>query len=145
MSDDGGATWSDKSLPNGYPGSLAIDPVSPGTLYAGTYSGAVFRTTDAGDHWTPVSDAPLAAASINVITMTPSAPALVYAGGGTGIFRSSDHGESWTHLNLGVRNIGLHRLAVDPIHSYTIYATFGDAVTRTTDGGAHWTDSNLGL
>ena len=144
MSDDGGANWSDKSLPNAYPRSLAIDPVSPATLYVGTYSGAVFRTIDAGDHWTPVTDAPLAAASINVIAMAASAPAVVYAGGGTGIFGSSDRGETWTHLNIGIRNIGLYRVAVDPTDASTIYATFGDAITRTTDGGAHWSDSGLG-
>ena len=34
---------------------LAIDPKSPATLYAGTYEGGVFRSTDSGATWTAVN------------------------------------------------------------------------------------------
>jgi len=142
---DGGASWSSVNLPlDDPPWRLAIDPAS-GTLYAGTYSGAILRTTDAGDHWTPVSEGPLAATSINVIAMTASAPATIYAGGAIGIFRSPDHGETWTHLAIGVRNVGVSLLAVDPIAPSTMYTTVGGILMKTTDGGDRWADSALGI
>jgi len=139
---DGGSTWSSVK-PAPYVLSLAIDPALPVTLYAGTSSGGVFRSNDAGDHWTPVTDAPLAAAGINVIAPVPWAPATVYAGAGTGIYRSPDRGESWTHLSLGLRNISAYSLAVDPTVSSTIYTGVGGAVTRSTDGGVHWSESRV--
>jgi photosystem II stability/assembly factor-like uncharacterized protein len=142
---DGGASWSDIVPPQADLWSLAIDPTSPATLYAGTYSGAVYRTTDAGDHWTPVSDGPLATVSINVIAISASASDTIYAGARTGIVRSLDGAQTWTHLTLGVRNIGVYPLTVDPSASSTIYASVGSGVMKTTDGGVHWADSSLGV
>jgi photosystem II stability/assembly factor-like uncharacterized protein len=145
---DGGASWSKIfNAPRADLWSLAIDPVSSATLYAGTFSGAIFRTTDAGGHWVRATDGPLAGASVNVVATAASTLATVYAGGGTGIFRSSDGGENWLRLTLGVRNIGVYPLAVDPTTSSTIYGGVGLAatVTKTTDGGVHWIDSAIGV
>jgi len=146
MSADGGASWSVIEAPSGDTFSLAVDPTSFSTLYVGTYSGAVYRSIDAGGHWTPATDR-LGGGSVNVIAMDASAPATIYAGGGTGIFRSSDAAQTWTQLTLGVRNTLIYPLAVDPGAPSTIYAGVGTsrALVKTTDGGAHWADSSLGL
>jgi photosystem II stability/assembly factor-like uncharacterized protein len=143
---DGGASWSRIfTAPQGDLWSLAIDPASSANLYAGTYSGAVWRTTDAGDHWAAATESPLASTSVNVIALAASVPATVYVGASTGIFRSSDGAQTWTHLTLGVRNISVYPLAVDPTASSTIYAAVGGAVTKTTDGGVHWADLGFGV
>ena len=141
---DGGAHWSSLNLPQSDVAALAIDPASSATLYAGTYSGALFRTVDAGAHWAPVTFAS-PAAGINVIAIAASAPVTVFTGGRNGIFRSSDGGETWARLTLGVRNVYVGSVAVDPSASSTIYATLGSIVTKTTNGGAHWTDSEVGV
>jgi photosystem II stability/assembly factor-like uncharacterized protein len=147
---DGGASWSEAAAlgiccaPPEYGfTSLAIDPASPARLYAGTYSGAVLRSTDAGVHWMPVSDRPLAADSVNVITMSASDPETLYVGASVGVYRSSDRGDTWRHLTLGVRNLGTSPLAVDPSAPSTIYTAVRSVVMKTTDGGIHWDETPL--
>jgi len=146
---DGGASWSYpnplQALQQAGLSSLAIDPVSSETIYAGTYSGVVFRSTDAGVHWTPVTDGPLDTTSISVVALAPSNPAAVYVGCGTGIFRRSGEGGTWTRLTLGVRDVAVHPLAIDPAAASTIYAGVGGRIVKTVDGGSQWTDSDVGL
>jgi len=142
---DGGMTWSSLTVPQHNLSSFAIEPASPTTLYAGTYFGAVYRTTDAGDHWAPVTSSPLASDGINAFALTASAPGTIYAGSRNGIFRSEDSAQTWAHLSLGVRNIGAHALAVDATAPSTIYTSPASHVSKTTDGGIHWTDTVVGF
>ena len=146
VSVDGGSNWSPINSPQSDPNlaALAIDLSSPNALYVVTRSGILFRTTDAGDHWTDVTDASLAAAGIGVIVVPVPTSATVYAGGASGLSRSSDSGATWNRPALGLRNVELRSLAVDPVAPSKIYAAIGHAVTKTTDGGAHWTDLGLG-
>src|SRR5689334_16748232 len=44
------------SGPTGNVRSLAVDPAAAGTVYAGTYGGGVFKTTDGGANWRAVGD-----------------------------------------------------------------------------------------
>jgi photosystem II stability/assembly factor-like uncharacterized protein len=46
---------------------------------------------------------------------------------------------------VGVRNVGVSGLAVDPSASSTIYTAVNGFLTKTTDGGAHWADTGLGV
>jgi NOL1/NOP2/fmu family ribosome biogenesis protein len=68
--------------------SVVMNPVSPSILYAGTYSGAgVYRSTDSGDHWTPVS-AGLTDQNVRSLAIDPVTPTTLYAGAwGGGVFR----------------------------------------------------------
>lgn len=67
---------------NGPPGgnvtALAIDPVTPATLYAGTESG-VFKSTDGGGSWSAFN-AGLTAPYVYALTVDPVTPAILYAG-----------------------------------------------------------------
>jgi photosystem II stability/assembly factor-like uncharacterized protein len=143
-SQDGGATWSDIAAPAHDVWSLAIDPASSGTIYVGTYLGLVFRTTDGGAHWASAPDGPQAS-GVNVIAISGSAPATLYAGTRNGVFRSSDSAQTWTHPALGVRKLGVYPVAVVPTAPSTIYTAVGGVLMKTTDGGAQWIESNAGL
>src|SRR5260221_3811122 len=129
---DGGTTWTYIRAPQVALLSLAIDPSSPATLFAGSDSGTVFRATDAGDHWAAVNSSPLAPASITALALAASAPGTVYAGSRSGIFRSLDSGQTWAHPTLSVRSAGVYLLAVDPTESSTIYAVAGNNVVSKT-------------
>ena len=54
---DGGASWTpaNTGLSGIHVFSLAIDPRTPTTVYAGTFGNKVFKTTDGGEHWLPAS------------------------------------------------------------------------------------------
>jgi len=129
----------------------------PRTFYMGAASGGVFKTTDAGATWLPVSDDDFAVGSIGAIEVAPSDPNIVYVGTGSeslrsnisigrGVYRSDDAGKSW-------RLIGLHEtgqigaVRVDPTNPDVVYvAAVGNpfvnsperGVYRTRDGGKSW-------
>jgi uncharacterized repeat protein (TIGR02543 family) len=138
-SPDGGTTWTavNAGLINTYLGALAIDPVTPTTLYAtslhvGTYyTGGVFRSTDSGDHWTAVSSG-LSTLDISSVAINPATPSTLYAGSrGDGVFRSTHSSDHWTAVNVGLTNANVQCLAIDPLTPATMYAgTDGGGVFR---------------
>src|ERR1700682_2504147 len=57
--------------------ALAIDPVTPGTLYEGTIDRGVFKSTDGGANWTSIRAAD---AGVTSIVINPVTPSTVYVG-----------------------------------------------------------------
>ena len=137
--------------------SVAGVPGDPFTYYAGAASGGVWKTTDGGIRWTPVSDA-MPVTAIGALAVTPTDPAIVWAGTGEawairdsdvigdGVYKSMDAGKTWVNMGLGeTGRIG--RILVHPSDPNTVFVcAVGRAtgkqkergVFRTTDGGAHW-------
>jgi hypothetical protein len=165
-STDAGKTWSQANA--GPPdansarnvSALVIDPSTPRTLYAGTLydlngSGAVFKSTDAGETWSAASAGlpypSVFALAIDPIT-DPSKSRTLYAGGAGGVFKSTNAGESWSAANAGLptdTNVGA--LAIDPITPSTLYAGTGGfngnarGIFKSTDAGNTWNALNTGL
>ena len=75
--------------------SLVVSSLAPPTLYAGTGSSGVFKSTDSGASWV-AKNAGLTNLGVAVLAIDPSHPATVYAGDISGnFFKSTDSGESW--------------------------------------------------
>ena len=91
---DGGNTWNavDTSIP--VTGSLVLSPANPSNIYAGTFSGGVFRSVDAGANWSGANSG-LRVFGIQVLVADPVDPATIYAGGDEGLFKTIDTGGSW--------------------------------------------------
>ncbi|MGH9479601.1 MAG: WD40/YVTN/BNR-like repeat-containing protein, partial [Terriglobales bacterium] len=171
-SDDGGRTWRNLGLHNSrHIGKIVIDPRDSNTVYVAaegplwTSGGdrGVFKTTDGGKTWTNVL-------SVNEHTgasdlaMDPRNPDVIYAatyqrerhvytlidgGPGSGIYKSTDAGKTWTRLRNGLprQDLGRIGLAISPANPGIIYATVEAAdrsggVYRSTDGGASWEKRN---
>lgn len=174
-STDGGATWT-KVLDQGEnTGSsfVRIDPFDANTLYAGFWDarsgpwedktmyngphGGLFKSTDGGDHWRPLTNGlPQGLSQIDV-AVAPSTRGRLYAtvatssnpaaqGGAppsTGVYRSDDGGEHWriatTDPRPGLRIGGgdLSLLAVDPKNADVLYSA-SIVTMKSTDGGSHW-------
>ena len=62
--------------------ALAIDPSSPATLYASTYAGGVFKTTNAGGVGAAINTGLTDDLAVSALAIDPSAPATLYAGTG---------------------------------------------------------------
>jgi len=129
----------------------------PNTNYAGAASGGVWKTTDKGATWTPVSDA-MPVAAIGALAVSRTDPKQVWAGTGeawairdsdmmgNGIYKSSDAGATWQHMGLDeTGRIG--RIIVHPTDANIVYVcalgrTTGPqperGVFKTTDGGKTW-------
>src|SRR5664280_2076968 len=151
---DGGGTWI--ALNTSFAGAppavmaLAIDPVTPSTLYTGTYGSGIFRSADSGDTWTAVntwltmgSEGRGPNENILCLAINPVTPSTLYAGTLNGVFRSTDNGNIWTTI---IDRGEVRALVIDPLAPSTLYAgTSGSGVFRSTDSGNHWTAVNTGL
>ena len=128
--------------------ALAIDPAAPSTLYAGTWGGGVFKSTNSGGTWTAIN-AGLTDPFISALAIDPSAPATLYAGTASGfsggVFKSTDGGASWTAINAGLSTREIGALAIDPSTPARLYAGTWAFVFKSTDAGANWTIVSTGL
>jgi len=80
--------------------SLAIDPDTPATVYAGTYCSGVLKSLDDGDHW---SNTGLTKGYVRTVAIDPVTPAILYAGTwDDGAFRSLNGGHSGSPVNTGL-------------------------------------------
>src|SRR5689334_17965616 len=64
-------------------------PSQPRTFYMGVASGGVFRTTDAGASWVPITDGKVPVASTGSIAVAESDPNVIYLGTGSDDIRSN--------------------------------------------------------
>jgi hypothetical protein len=144
------ASWQSGGPDNGTITAIAVDPVTPTNVFAGTAGitstgGGIFRSTDGGTTWSPSSSG-LTNLNIRALAINPSTPTTVYAGTPSGIFKSTNSGASWTASNTGLTTLSSFAVAVDPLAPATIYAgTGGGGVFKSTNGAASWTAVNSGL
>jgi photosystem II stability/assembly factor-like uncharacterized protein len=135
----------------------SIDAVTtdPLTLYVGAASGGVWKSIDGGNTFKPIFDEHTQ--SIGDLRVDPSDPQTVWVGTGEantrnsvsigdGVYKSTDGGESWTHLGLE-KTERIARVLVDPKARDTVYVCATGAlwsageergVYKTTDGGKTW-------
>jgi photosystem II stability/assembly factor-like uncharacterized protein len=137
---------------------VACHPVSSSVCWVGAAEGGVLKTTDGGTTWIPQMDFE-SSLSIGDLAVDPTNPDILYVGtgepnggggsvtyGGTGVFKSTDGGSTWTNVGLpDSRYIG--RVVVDPSNPSRVFvAVVGSlfsknaerGVYRSTDAGANW-------
>lgn len=83
--------WTATGPSGGLLETIAVDPGTPGTVYAGGFNAGVFRSLDAGVSWTAVGPRNERIFSITV----DSRRGIVYAGANNGLFQSRDQGTTW--------------------------------------------------
>ena len=131
-------------------------PTDPSVIYVGAASGGVWKSVDGGTKWRPLWDE-LPNSSVGDIALAPSDPQILYVGTGgpnnrqstlygNGVWRSTDGGETWSHLGLvETRHVG--RIRVHPTDPDIVYvAAMGNlwsanderGVFKSTDGGRTW-------
>lgn len=161
-STDGGTSWTAATSglpPNVSFTSIAVNPQTPTTVYAGSTDGSVsgagiFKSTDGGATWAAANSG-IAGTTLDVLGLAidPQNPATIYASMNTennssGLYKSTSGGAAWT---LVEPNIG-GPIAIDPQTSSTLYigggaAGFGlgSGVLESTDGGNSFTPVDNGL
>lgn len=143
-----GTQWAsaNSGLSNTNVSALAIDPVTPTTLYAGTVRSGIFKSVDSGNTWISSSSG-LSNLNMTAIAVDPISPATLYAAtDGGGVFKSINSGATWTAINGGIIDFTIQTLAIDPTTPATIYAGgFSGGVFKTINSGLSWTTSNSGL
>ena len=143
-----------------YRGGRAVagagNPSRPNEFWMGSPGGGVFKSINAGQSWAPVTDRYFGG-TIGAIAVAPSAPDVVYVGGGEypirgnvshgdGVWKTTDGGKTWTFMGLGdtrqIADIIVHPTNPDLVyvgalgHVWAPNAERG--VFRSRDGGRTW-------
>lgn len=135
---------------------LAVDPLNPSTIYAGTNKRGILRSDDRGEHW---ESAGLSNLPVRAVAASPTQPNVVYAGiKPPALYVSRDRGASWTELESFRQRRQwwwftpaepgpeyVQAIALSPTHPEVILAgvEFG-AVLRSEDGGRSWSRHRRG-
>lgn len=151
LSTDGGASWS--SISNGITGTAAWvapivqSPSDPNTYYAGYQH--VFESNDQGFTWTQKGSI---GAVLDEIKIAPSNTNVIYASAGSGIWKSTNAGNSWSNISTSLPNgqAQITDLAIDSLNPNRVYVTLsgysaGNKVYVTHNGGATWINYSAGL
>lgn len=132
----------------------------PFEYYFGATGGGLWKTTDGGNNWRPVTDGQIGSASVGAVAICEADPDVVYIGTGEtqlrgniqqgdGAYRSTDGGVTWERIGLeATQNISRIRIHPDDCGTAWV-AAFGvhsaenpeRGVFKTTDGGESWTHS----
>src|ERR1700694_6009889 len=96
----------------------------PDEYYFGAVGGGLWKTTDGGLTWRPVTDGQLHSSSVGAVAVSGSNPDIVYIGmgetelrgnimQGDGVYKSSDAGKTWKHMGLADTQ-AISRIRVHP-------------------------------
>ena len=129
--------------------AIAVSPTNTNLILIGSATGGIWRSTDGGMNFTPVSDSQVDL-GVGAIAFAPSNNNIVYAGMGdsknsyvgTGVLKSTDAGATWTRISnntLPARNL-IVGLAVSPTDPNQVYvADRFNGIYVSVDGGVNWT------
>jgi photosystem II stability/assembly factor-like uncharacterized protein len=132
-------------------------PGRPFEYYFGATGGGLWKTTDGGQEWFPVTDGKITCSSIGAVAVAETNPDVVYIGGGEtqlrgsitqgdGVYKTTDGGKTWRHLGLketqAVSRIRVHPTNPDIVYVAALGHPYGDnderGVFKSTDGGLSW-------
>ncbi len=132
---------------------IVVDPddADMKTWWAGSVGGGLWKTVNGGLAWQYQTDH-LPVMSISSLAMAESDHDVMYMGtgegffnldgvDGDGIFKSTDRGATWVHLESTTNTADfrhVNRLAVDPTDPNVVVAATSSGIFRTTDGGMTW-------
>ncbi len=132
-------------------------PGRPLEYYFGATGGGLWKTTDGGQEWQPVTDGQINSSSVGAVAVAETNPDIVYIGmgetqlrgsitQGDGVYKSEDGGKKWRHLGLketqSISRIRIHPTNPDIVFVAALGHPYGDneerGVFRSKDGGNTW-------
>ncbi len=142
---------------------LAFHPTDVSTLFLATASGGLWKTTNAGTTWFPLTDG-IPNLCLSGVAVNPNNANIIYiltgdadAGGGgnsgsnlqfgkpsSGVLKSYDGGNHWTYTGLQwseTENKLAYKLVMHPTNPEVLMVATNAGIYRTTNGGTTWTNS----
>jgi photosystem II stability/assembly factor-like uncharacterized protein len=139
--------------------SIAVSGVRgrPNEAYFGAVGGGLWKTTDGGENWAPVTDGQIRSSSVGAVAVSESNPDIVWIGmgetcirgnimSGDGVYKSTDAGKTWTHMGFASSE-NISKIRIHPLNPDIIWvAAFGKhsadnadrGVFKSIDGGKTW-------
>ncbi len=116
-----------------------------GSISAAT-GGGLWKTTDGGANWAPVTDGQIRSASIGAVAVSESNPDIVWIGTGEsclrgdvlpgdGVYKSTDAGKTWAHIGFESSD-AIAKIRIDPKNPDIVFvASFGKYGADSEDRG----------
>ena len=139
--------------------SIAVTGVKgrPREAYFGAVGGGLWKTTDGGENWTPVTDGQIKSSSVGAVAVAETSPDVVFIGmgescirgnimPGDGVYKSTDAGKTWTHVGFS-NSDAISRIRIHPTNPDVVFvASFGKygapsderGLFKSIDGGKSW-------
>ncbi len=151
-STDNGTSWQRTQLSSttGDIRILTVHPTNKNTMYAGGLTRdaskldmpALFKTTNGGSTWNPVTFSASGSCAINAILIDPANTNRMYLATTQGVYTSTNGGTNWQSPPTSASIVCL---VADPKIANKVYAGGGSGIYITTNGGTSWTQANTGL
>ncbi len=132
---------------NGRLNCVAVDPNNMSTIYVGSPSGGLWKSTDAGQNWNTCFDS-LAWVGVSSIAVDPQNSQHVYAGTGdrdgywlegAGLYESFDGGQTWEEAGLNSQQRMINKILINPENPQTLFLATEEGVYRSTDAASSFT------
>ncbi len=129
--------------------TVLVDPSNPNTVYIGTPAGGIWKSTNAGDGWTPMSD-DLPQIGVSGIAVDYNNSNIIYIATGdcdgadtysVGVLKSVDGGLTWNTTGLVFNDTNSYAgdIIIHPTDSNMLWVATNDGLYRTTNAGSTWT------
>ncbi|MBK6544619.1 MAG: T9SS type A sorting domain-containing protein [Saprospiraceae bacterium] len=135
--------------------SIEISENNPSTIYASAFawsninSHSFYISYDDGANWTPTTNSP--GWRVTDIEADPNNYGTVYATQNSPfianphVYKSTDHGDTWTSVGSGLPDVPTNAITVNPYNSDVVYVATDLGVYISEDAGLSWNDYNDNL
>ena len=144
------ASW---SAGQGRVNTVAVDPGNPNTYYVGAPAGGIWKSTDSGINWTPLTDY-LPQIGVSGIAIDHTNSDIIYIATGdddandssaVGVWKSTDGGATWNNTgNLTGNPNSMNEIYIFPNDANTILVATSTGIHKSIDGGTTWIRKHIG-
>ncbi len=128
--------------------TIAVDPNNADIWYVGAPAGGIWKSTNAGTSWTPLTDE-LPQIGVSGIAIDSNNSNVIYITTGdddagdsfsVGVFKSTDGGQTWQQTGLNPSNSpsSMNEIYMDPNNSNVLWVATSNGLYKTTDAGQTW-------
>ncbi|WP_299216155.1 glycosyl hydrolase [uncultured Aquimarina sp.] len=136
--------------------AVTIDPNNSNTWYVGSPNGGLWKSTNGGGNWSPMTDE-LPRVGVSAIAVDYNNSNIIYIATGDddadqtptiGVMKSTDGGVTWNQTGLNVNTLGnvtqLSELFIDPNNSNKLVCASNNGVFTSSDAGVSWSQTLVG-
>ena len=129
--------------------TIIKDPNNSQTLYVGAPAGGIWKSTDDGVNWSPLTDK-LPQIGVSGIAIDPTDSNVIYIATGdddagdsysVGVMKSTDGGQTWNTTGLSYlwhTQKGTSEIFIDPSNHNHIWVASTEGLQKSEDGGDNW-------
>lgn len=124
---------------------LAIHPSNEQVIYVCSPGGGIWKTSNGGTNWIPLTDQNASWMTAYAITIDPVNTNIVYAGmaNNAGVIKSTDGGSNWTSTGAGPSGT-VRKILIHPSANNIVFAAATNGIWRSVNAGTSWTQVHSG-